>query len=52
MRALERAAHDAGFTCHGVRPGYGDSTAQPGRSVVDVTADTAAVLAAIGADRS
>jgi pimeloyl-ACP methyl ester carboxylesterase len=33
------------------RPGYGDSTPQPGRGVVDVTADTAAVLAAIGADR-
>src|SRR6516164_6480406 len=33
------------------RPGYGDSTPQPGRSVVDVVADTAAVLAAIGAGR-
>ena len=34
------------------RPGPGMGTQpQPGRSVVDVTADTAAVLAAIGADR-
>lgn len=33
------------------RPGYGDSTRQPGRSVADVAADTAAVLAAIGAER-
>jgi pimeloyl-ACP methyl ester carboxylesterase len=33
------------------RPGYGDSTRQPGRSVADVTADTAAALAAIGAER-
>jgi len=33
------------------RPGYGDSSPQPGRRVVDVAADTAAVLTAIGADR-
>ena len=33
------------------RPGYGDSTRQPGRDVMDVAADTAAVLAAIGAER-
>jgi len=33
------------------RPGYGDSTRQPDRSVVDVVSDTAAVLAAIGATR-
>jgi len=33
------------------RPGYGDSTRHPGRSVADVAADTAAVLDAIGADR-
>ena len=33
------------------RPGYGDSSPQPGRRVVDVAADTAAVLEAIGADR-
>src|SRR2546430_11938509 len=33
------------------RPGYGESTAQPGRSVADVAADTAAVLDALGARR-
>ena len=34
------------------RPGYGDSTRQPGRSVADVVDDTAAVLDQIGADRA
>jgi pimeloyl-ACP methyl ester carboxylesterase len=33
------------------RPGYGDSTAQPGRSVADVAADTETVLDALGAGR-
>jgi pimeloyl-ACP methyl ester carboxylesterase len=33
------------------RPGYGDSSRQPGRLVVDVVADTKMVLAAIGAER-
>ena len=33
------------------RPGYGESTAQPGRSVADVATDTAAVLDALGARR-
>jgi pimeloyl-ACP methyl ester carboxylesterase len=52
IRALERAAHARGLRLVTTsRPGYGDSTPQPGRSVVDVAADTAAVLAAIGADR-
>ena len=32
------------------RPGYAGSTPQPGRSVADVTDDTAAVLDAVGAD--
>jgi len=51
-RALERAAHARGLRLVTTsRPGYGDSSPQPGRSVVDVAADTAAVLAAIGADR-
>ena len=51
-RALERAAHARGLRLVTTsRPGYGDSSPQPGRSVVDVVADTAAVLAAIGADR-
>jgi pimeloyl-ACP methyl ester carboxylesterase len=52
IRALERAAHARGLRLVTTsRPGYGDSTRQPGRSVADVVADTAAVLAAIGADR-
>jgi len=33
------------------RPGYGDSSRDRGRSVVDVAGDTAEVLQAIGADR-
>jgi pimeloyl-ACP methyl ester carboxylesterase len=33
------------------RPGYGDSTRHPGRSVVDVATDTGAVLDAVGAER-
>ncbi len=52
IRALQRAAHARGLRLVTTsRPGYGDSSPQPGRTVVDVTADTAAVLAAIGADR-
>ena len=33
------------------RPGYGSSTRQPGRDVVDVVADTATVLDHLGAER-
>ena len=33
------------------RAGYGASTPNPGRSIADVAADTAALLDAIGADR-
>jgi pimeloyl-ACP methyl ester carboxylesterase len=52
FRALERAAHARGLRLVTTsRPGYGDSSRQPGRSVVDAAADTAAVLAAIGAER-
>jgi pimeloyl-ACP methyl ester carboxylesterase len=52
VRALERAAHARGLRLVTTsRPGYGDSTRQPGRRVVDVAGDTAAVLAAIGAAR-
>jgi len=52
IRELERAAHARGLRLVTTsRPGYGDSSPQPGRRVVDVAADTAAVLAAIGADR-
>jgi pimeloyl-ACP methyl ester carboxylesterase len=49
---LERAACDHGLHLVTMsRPGYGDSTRQAGRRVVDVVPDTAAVLAALGADR-
>jgi pimeloyl-ACP methyl ester carboxylesterase len=52
MRALERAAHARGLRLVTTsRPGYGDSTRQPGRSVVEVVADTEAVLASLGAER-
>jgi len=52
VRALERAAHGRGLRLVTTsRPGYGDSSRQPGRAVVDVAADTAAVLASIGAGR-
>ncbi len=34
------------------RPGYGDSTRQPGRSVADVVADTRAILDQLGVDRA
>ena len=52
IRALEQAAHARGLRLVTTsRPGYGGSSPQPGRNVVDVAADTAAVLAAIGADR-
>jgi len=52
MREMERAAHARGLRLVTTsRPGYGGSTRQPGRTVADVSADTAAVLAAIGAER-
>jgi pimeloyl-ACP methyl ester carboxylesterase len=52
IRAIERAVHARGLQMVTTsRPGYGDSTPQPGRRVVDVVADTQAVLTAIGADR-
>jgi pimeloyl-ACP methyl ester carboxylesterase len=52
LRALERAAHARGLRLITTsRPGYGDSSRQPGRAVVDVVADTAAILASIDAER-
>lgn len=51
-RALERRVHAHGMRiAQWSRPGYGDSTRQEGRAVVDVVADTDAVLDALGADR-
>ena len=51
VRSFEAAAHRRGLRLVTLsRPGYGGSTRQPGRSVVDVAADTAAVLDALGAE--
>jgi pimeloyl-ACP methyl ester carboxylesterase len=52
IRALERAVHDRGLRYVSFsRPGYGESSRLSGRRVVDVVADTAAVLTAMEADR-
>jgi pimeloyl-ACP methyl ester carboxylesterase len=57
MAATEYPSLTAAAARHGLgvvafsRPGYGDSTPQPGRSVSAVAADTSAVLDAIGADQ-
>jgi pimeloyl-ACP methyl ester carboxylesterase len=48
---IEAAARRGLRTVVYSRPGYGESTAQPGRSVADAAADTAAVLDALGAGR-
>ena len=51
-RDLERAVLARGMRMVAwSRPGYGGSTRHPGRSVVDVVADTRAVLEGLGADR-
>lgn len=51
-RAMQRAAAERGLRLITMsRPGYGGSTRQPGRRVVDAVADTEAVLRSIGADR-
>ena len=51
-RDLERAVHARGMRMVSwSRPGYGGSTRHPGRTVVDVVADTRAVLEGLGADR-
>ncbi len=52
FRLIQRAAHDRGLRLVTYsRPGYGASTRQPGRRVVDAAADVAAVLAHLGAPR-
>jgi pimeloyl-ACP methyl ester carboxylesterase len=52
IRVLQRAAHARGLRLVTMsRPGYGSSGRQVGRDVVDVAADTAAVLTELGADR-
>jgi len=52
FRAIQRGAHDRGLRLVTFsRAGYGVSTRQPGRRVVDAAADVAAVLAHLGAPR-
>jgi pimeloyl-ACP methyl ester carboxylesterase len=52
VRAMERAAHARGLRLITLsRPGYGRSTPRPGRRVVDVVDDTAAVLDHLGVGR-
>lgn len=57
MSRLARYPYDEAFTQHGIRlitfdrPGYGGSTANPGRSVADVAADMAAIADALRLDR-
>jgi pimeloyl-ACP methyl ester carboxylesterase len=52
IHALERAVHARGLRLVTTsRPGYGSSTRHHGRSVVDVVADTEAVIGALGAER-
>jgi pimeloyl-ACP methyl ester carboxylesterase len=52
LRAFERAAHARGLRLVTTsRPGYGTSTRQPDRRVVDVVADTAALLHSLGSQR-
>ena len=52
FQAIQRAAHERGLRLVTFsRPGYGASTRQPGRRVVDAVADVAAVLAHLGTPR-
>jgi pimeloyl-ACP methyl ester carboxylesterase len=52
VRAVERVVHARGLRLvTTARPGYGESTRQPGRRVADVVGDTAAVLEALDAPR-
>ena len=51
-RAVEQAVHRLGLRLVAMsRSGYGDSTRSPQRQVVDVVADTRAVLDALGVAR-
>jgi pimeloyl-ACP methyl ester carboxylesterase len=52
IRVWERAAHARGLRLVSLsRPGYGESDRHPGRAVVDVVSDTAAVLQVLGVPR-
>jgi pimeloyl-ACP methyl ester carboxylesterase len=51
MAHLRRAARKSGLRLVNYsRPGYGDSTQQPGRSVADAAADVAALMDVLGVD--
>lgn len=50
-RSILRPAHERGMrVVTWSRPGYGDSTRQPGRRVVDAVSDTVEVLETLGVD--
>jgi pimeloyl-ACP methyl ester carboxylesterase len=50
-RIVEEPGHERGLRVVWIsRPGYGDSTRQAGRSVVDIVSDTAEVLDGLGVD--
>ena len=50
-RSILRPAHERGMrVVSWSRPGYGGSTRQPGRRVVDVVSDTVEILEALGVD--
>lgn len=52
FRVIERAAHERGLRLVTFsRPGYGESTRQPGRDVAAVAADAGALLDHLGASR-
>lgn len=52
LRMMQRATTDRGLRLVTFsRPGYGASTRQPGRRVVDTVADVTAILDHLGADR-
>jgi pimeloyl-ACP methyl ester carboxylesterase len=52
FRAIERSVHNHGLRfVTWTRPGYGGSTPQPGRRVVDVVSDAEQFLDALGANR-
>jgi pimeloyl-ACP methyl ester carboxylesterase len=52
VRSFELIAHQYELRWVTItRPGYGDSTRQPGRQVIDIVADSAQVMEHIGAER-
>jgi pimeloyl-ACP methyl ester carboxylesterase len=52
VRVIERSVHQHGLRfVTWSRPGYGDSTPQPGRQVVDVVSDVEQILDGLGVNR-